>query len=105
LTKNCYVTTDIYDKPEISRLDIQDRHATFLAIRWPTGDYEVYDDIMVLQDLFPAIFSYIYKDPGLLDAKIEPKILLPNAISGILVDNGIIVGGINDGEPLFVVGP
>lgn len=105
LTKNCYVTTDIYDISEISRLDIQDRHATFLAIRWPTGDYEEYDDITVLQDLFPAVFAYLYKDLAILDAKIEPIISIPNAISGASVDNGIIVGGINDGEPLFVVVP
>ena len=107
LTKNCYITTDIYDKSEMSRLDIQDRYGTFLAIRWPTGDFIKYDNITVLQDLFPAIFAYLYKDTSVLEAKIEPVIplfssVVPNAISGSYVSNGIIYGGINDGESLFL---
>jgi len=104
LTKNCYITTDVYDISEISRLDIQDRHGTFLAIRWPTGDFVNYDDITVLQDLFPAVFAYLYKDTTLLEAKIEPIIPIPNKISGASVHNGIIDGGIDDGEPLFLSG-
>ena len=39
LTKNCEVLSIDYDISEISRLDIQDRYATFLAIRWPTENY------------------------------------------------------------------
>jgi hypothetical protein len=102
LTKNCFITTDVYDISEISRLDIQDRHGTFLAIRWPTGDFEAYDDITVLQDIFPAVFAYLYKDPAILEAKVEPILQLPNFISGVSVDNGVIDGGIDDGEPLFL---
>ena len=104
LTKNCYRTTDVYDISEISRLDIQDRFATFLAIRWPTGDFVKYDDITVLQDLFPAVFAYLYKDTTILEAKIEPIIPIPNSISGASVNNGVILGGINDGELLFLSG-
>jgi len=104
LTKNCTITTDVYDISEITRLDIQDRHATFLAIRWPTGDFVEYDDILVLQDLFPAVFAYLYKDTTILDAKIEPIIPISNSISGASVDNGVILGGINDGELLFLSG-
>lgn len=100
LTKNCFETTN--DISEISRLDIQDRHGSFLAIRWPTGDYEKYDDITVLQDVFPAVFAYLYRDAAILDAKIEPVITAPYATSGAAVNNGIIVGGIDDGEPLFL---
>lgn len=102
LTKNCHVTTDVYGISEISRLDIQDRHATFLAIRWPTGDFVHYDDITVLQDVFPATFAYLYQDVSILESKIEPLIPVPNSISGASVYNGIIDGGINDGEPLFL---
>ena len=44
LTKNCSILgKDDYNLSEISRLDIQDRFATFLAIRWPTKDFEKYD--------------------------------------------------------------
>ena len=105
LTKNCNMTAGFYDISEISRLDIQDRYATFLAIRWPTGDFVQYDDITVLQDLFPAIFAYLYKDTTILDAKIEPIILISNSIesiSGASVNNGVIYGGIDNGELLFL---
>lgn len=104
LTKNCSSLTNSYDISEISRLDIQDRHGDFLAIRWPTGDFVKYDDITVLQDLFPSVFAYLYKDNTILQSKIEPIIPIPNRISGVTVDNGVIVGGINDGEFLFLSG-
>ncbi|HSL45279.1 MAG TPA: hypothetical protein VK897_17730 [Anaerolineales bacterium] len=102
LTKNCNMTTGVYDASEISRLDIQDRHGTFLAIRWPTGDFTKYDHITVLQDLFPAVFAYLYQDATLLQAKIDPVILTDETVSGVSVRNGIIEGGTDDGEPLFL---
>lgn len=104
LTKNCTSLTDVYDISKISRLDIQDRYGSFLAIRWPTGDFLEYDDIVVLQDLFPAVFAYLYKDKTILNSRIEPKIPIPNTISGASVNNGYIFGGINDGELLFLSG-
>ena len=103
LTKNCTYTEDDYEISEISRLDIQDRFSTFLAIRWPSSDFEEYDDITVLQDLFPAIFAYIFEDQELLESKIEPLIINSNRniISGVGVSDGVIEGGIHDGETLF----
>jgi hypothetical protein len=104
LTKGCIDTTGVYDISEINRLDIQDRYGSFLAIRWPTGDFVKYDDITVLQDVFPAVFAYLYKDPSLLEAKIEPMIPPEwfSSISGAYVKDGTIVGGLNDGEPLYI---
>jgi uncharacterized membrane protein len=102
LTKNCVATESDYDISEISRLDILDRYGTFLAIKWPTQDFSQYDNITVLQDIFPAIFAYLFKDATLLAAKVEPDTLETGAISGAQVKNGIIYGGINDGEPLFI---
>jgi hypothetical protein len=102
LTKNCIGTGSDYDISEISRLDIQDRFGMFLAIKWPTEDFSEYDNITVLQDIFPAIFAYLFKDATLLEAKVEPNTLDPSSISGAQVKNGIIYGGINDGEPLFI---
>jgi hypothetical protein len=97
LTKNCTGFED-FDELEISRLDIQDRYGTFLAIRWPSDDYERYDDITVLQDLFPAVFGYLYKDQRVLESKIDPS-----TFSEVVnVQDGIIFGGIHDGEPLFL---
>ena len=101
LTKTCYITSGFYDLDEISRLDIQDRYGSFLAIRWPTEDFEEYDDIVVLQDLFPAIFAYIFEDQKFLEAKVQP-VLIGNILSGANVVDGIIEGGVHDGEPLFI---
>jgi len=101
LTKNCFITKRGYNISEISRLDIQDRYGTFLAIRWPTDDFEEYDDITVLQDLFPSIFGYLFRDREMLAAKVEPITFRAYVVSGAKVENGIIRGGINDGEPLF----
>jgi hypothetical protein len=102
LTKNCNYTGADYDITEITRLDIQDRFGCFLAIKWPTEDFSNYDDITVLQDIFPAVFAFLFKDKKLLKAKVEPTTLENYKISGASVKNGIIHGGINDGEPLFL---
>jgi hypothetical protein len=104
LTKNCAGTTGAYDISQIARLDIQDRFGTFLAIRWPTEDYGSYDEITVLQDIFPSIFAYLFHDPSILRSKIDPVTLTPSKISGASVRDGIIFGGINDGEPLYLSG-
>jgi hypothetical protein len=104
LTKNCVATGGSYDISEISRLDIQDRYGTFLAIRWPTGDSTEYDDIVVLQDVFPAIFAYLFQDTGLLEARVKPATLGEKTTSGAAVVDGVIEGGIHDGEPLFIGG-
>jgi len=101
LTKNCANPKGDYDISEITRLDIQDRNGTFLAIKWPSVDFEEYDDITVLQDLFPAIFAYIFEDQGLLKSKIEPITHNGKWICGVEVSDGTIVGGIHDGEPLY----
>jgi hypothetical protein len=102
LTKNCVELNTAYDISEVSRLDVQDRYGSFLAIRWPDARYQEYDDITILQDLFPAIFAYMYDDSQILDFKIKPIITDSYIVSGVSVKNGIIIGGIDDGQPLFV---
>lgn len=101
ITNSCYGLVDKVDLSEISRLDIQDRFATFLAIKWPTTNFEDFDEIMVLQDIFPAVFAYMYKDGSLLETKILPDIMDTQVISGATVKSGIIFGGVDDGQPLF----
>jgi hypothetical protein len=102
LTKSCGPTErGGYDISEIDRLDLQSRFGTFLAIRWPGRDFEKYDDITVLQDLFPSIFADIFSDRGMLKAKVDPVTIENQFTSGASVKNGIIYGGINNGEPLF----
>lgn len=99
LTKTCYkIKTDI-DK--IDRLDIQDRNGAFLAIRWNNG-YQKRNNIQTIQDIFPEIFEHLSTQNGLFQKiRLEP-ISTGNYTSGVIVDNGIIKGGVNDGEPLFL---
>ena len=101
-TKNCAGTRGHYETSEISRLDIQDRFGAFLAIRWPTKDVGDYDDIVVLQHLFPSLFAYLFRDAGLLEGKAGTRTREKAVISGTVVIDGIISRGMNDGEPLFV---
>jgi hypothetical protein len=102
LTKDCSATLLDYPASDISRLDLQDRYAAFLAIKWPTNDFSAYDDITILQDLFPAIFAYMYQDPNLLDSRIPPVTVPEFEIAGISINNGIIEGGNYNGELLFL---
>jgi hypothetical protein len=104
LTKNCTDTKKVYEITEITRLDMQDRFGSFLAIRWLGGEYEKYDQISVLQDVFPAIFAYLYADRGFLDLIKEPVIKNAKSTSGATIINGIISGGVDDGEALFLSG-
>jgi hypothetical protein len=97
LTKNC-ASLNEFEEAEISRLDIQDRFGTFLAIRWPDKGFERFDEIVVLQDLFPVIFAYLFDDESFLDTKIDPVTFSPVS----KVRDGIITRGINRGEALFV---
>lgn len=102
LTKNCTDLSGAYQKSEIDRVDVQDRYAAFLAIKWPGDEYDQYDDITLIQDIFPAVFAYLYNDTSLLKTKIEPVITNYNVTGGVNIINGVISGGINDGEPLFL---
>jgi hypothetical protein len=103
LTKSCESTSwGGYALSEITRLDIQDRNGAFLAIRWPGNVSEGLDDIAVLQDLFPSIFAYLFNDLGFLDAKVNPETIQRERLSGAFVNDGIIQGGVDDGEPPFL---
>lgn len=101
LTKNCTVLGSHYDPAEITRIDIQDRKGAFLAVRWPSEDYGEYDEITVLQDLFPAILAWMYRDQSLLEARPEPN-SLQMYTGGVVIKDGIIVGGADDGQPLYL---
>lgn len=104
LTKNCLGSMQgDYTLDEITPLDIQDRFGSFLAIRWPRPRPGIDDGIVILQDVFPAILAYLYDDPAFEALRI-PRRLSRDAeggIRGVTVDNGYIVGGSYDGEPLF----
>ena len=105
LTKTGY---GVHDRPndycadDIDRLDIQDRYGAFLAIRWPDEIYSRRHDIQILQDIFPAVFAYIYDDESLFEkTRIHKRTTVGKSIFGVYVEDGIIVGGKDDGNPLF----
>lgn len=100
LTKNC-AHLGSYPASEIERLDIQDRYGTFLAIRWPEGVNSAVE-IEVLQNVFPAVFEGLSESDGIFEpAKVvaATKEFLAGAV---YVNEGIISGGQDDGEPLFL---
>lgn len=105
LTKNCTtLSPGAYSVEDISRLDIQDRFGTFLAIRWPRTDSAVPEQsFKVLQDLFPRVFTFLFERPVPAERLLEPAIrsTWSEVIGGVSVDDGVIVGGPYDSEPLF----
>lgn len=90
-----------YGKSEITRLDIQDRFGSFMAIRWPKNANIDHDQINILQDIFPVVFAYLYDDASIVDARMEQLTVGERVISGVRVRDGIIEGGIDDGRLLF----
>lgn len=102
LTKNGISLSPDYDLSEVTRLDIQDRYGTFLAILWPDENYYLEHKIDTIQDVLPAVFSYMYEDEKIFELlKMSNKVEPSAAVSFAGIDNGIIIGGIDDKKPLF----
>jgi len=104
LTGNCHITSknNFLSKDKISRLHIQDRFGTFLAIRWPKVLNVFDNNLTVLQDVFPVVFATLLNDKSVLKKlKVEP-VTDGGSTSGAKVNNGIIMDGVNKGEPLFL---
>lgn len=106
LTKNCAALTRMgnsLDIKDVTRLDLQDRYGTFLAIRWPDPNYSKKHDIKILQDIFPAVFSYIFDDESLFDkTRAERNTQYSGFITkGVKISDGIIRGGKHNNAPLF----
>jgi hypothetical protein len=93
-----------FSADDIDRYDVQDRFGALLAIKWPEKQYAKKHDIKVLQDIFPAIFSYLYDDETLFNkTKMESRTVENFRILGVYVKDGVIHGGKDDGKPLFVM--
>ena len=103
LTKNCRELRN-YDVNKIDKYDLQDRYGTFLSIYWPKDISNNEQNIMITQDIFPAILSNITNNKNLFnELKVERKFFdrFENITNGVNVLNGIIKGGKDDGKPLF----
>lgn len=75
------------DPYSLSELEIMDRFSTLVAIRWPDAEKgaKYGKDIMINQDIFPAIFAYLYDSEEPLRWKIEPKAYLNGRL---VIDQG-----------------
>jgi len=93
-----------FSSGDIDRYDVQDRFGMFLAIRWPEKQHGDRYDIKILQDVFPAVFSYLYDDDTLFDKTRMKRMTKENFRTlGVYVKDGIIYGGKNNGQPLFIM--
>lgn len=102
LTKNGIGLDDEYPISEIDALDIQDRFGAFLAISWPEKDAEEKYNIEIIQDILPAVISYVYDDASSYESfRMSKDIILKEVIGGTDIVDGTIVGGADDGKPLF----
>lgn len=101
LTKNCYFLNNVYASEEINRLDLQSRFGAFLSIKMPDNHQIPRKNIRVLQDVFPEILDYLTESNEFSEMKVKP-ITVQDVTSSVHVDNGIIKGGLNDGEPLYL---
>ena len=105
LTKNCRnLNKKKIDVKTIDKYDIQDRYGTFFSIYWPNDIKEIERDLVITQDIFPAILSSITNNKDLFnELKVERKFFddIDWSIGGINVYDGIIKGGKYDGRPLF----
>ena len=103
LTVNCYNVPKEYDVSKINRYHIQDRYGSFLAIHWPNELKKNSHDIRILQDVFTSVLAKIYNNNDIWDkGKVSSKLISMVAGEGVSVENGIITGGKNDGEELFL---
>lgn len=101
LTGNC--TWLKMPSSKVTRLDLQDRYGTFLAIRWPKSLDGNDKKITVIQELFPNIFSELMGNNTLIEKiKIPSTTVEDFRTSEIGVKNGIIQGGVDKGKPLFL---
>ena len=92
-----------YKAEDLDRYDIQDRFGMFLAIKWPDENLRSKYDIKILQDVFPAVLSYLYEDDSLFDTLRMKRMTKDNHRTlGIYVEDGIIHGGKDDGRKLFL---
>jgi len=89
------------DIRKIGRMNIQDRYGAFLAIKWPENLQHNESSIIVLQDIFPVVLDALFDTKDFSRLKIEPKTLLPEVVAGAAVNNGIIIGGRDDGRLLY----
>ena len=105
LIGNCLMANGFSSANEVHRKNLQDSFGMFLSIKWPKSFKNPVDnDITVLQDVFPSILATILEDKKIFNPlKVKPVTIdVFNANAGVIIDNGIIKGGPDDGKKLFL---
>ena len=103
LTKNCNELRN-FKISTIDKYDIQDRYGAFLAIHEPDDLDFKRDNLQIIQNIFPSILKNITNNSELFnELETERKFFdrFNNRVGGVNVLDGIIVGGKDDGKPLF----
>jgi YidC/Oxa1 family membrane protein insertase len=88
-----------YNEDEIRAEHILDMYGSFLAVRLP--DYFIHEDIVILQNVFINILSYLFDDNNIYDYKIPA---ITRGGTGVLpsgsITNGKITFGADKGKSL-----
>ena len=98
LTRGCGPISP-YPEEQIIAQDIADRLGVFLAIKW-LGDYRPNYEIKILQDVIPAVFSYMTGENIMYEYGLNMK-TKAQASDIVLIKNGIIQYGKDKGKPLY----
>ena len=100
LTKNC-TSLKQYESKDITRLDVQDRYGTFLAIRSPDG-ISLNFEKKILQNVLLYVSEKLYKNDVDLNKYINEEFINNSELpSEINIFNNLIQGGIDNNQPLF----
>jgi hypothetical protein len=95
---------DDYPEEEITRPLLQDRWGAFLAIRWPKETEQQQYELELIQDVFPAVLSYVYEDSTLME-HVLPRVSTRAYSDAVLIEDGWIMKGPDRGERLFLGSP
>ncbi len=98
LTGNCMALKGT-EAMEVTRLDLQDRFGTFLAIRWPDTLAHDVRELIVLQDLFPVVFENLAANRPTSLYRLNSTTDAWNKQN--YIKKGQIVYGKDAGHPLF----
>ena len=91
-----------YTRSDVDRFDVQDRFGMFLAVRWPDMNRAGNYDIRTLQDVMPAVLSYLFDDSSVFNAlRVGRRIADAHRIMGVNVEDGVVRGGKDDGKKLY----
>jgi hypothetical protein len=100
LTLNCAWIAGL-SPSKIDRQAIQDRAGVYFAVHWPKSLGEM-PPINIIQDIFPSLISGVYGASELAEKLRWPQNSIEGRFGEVFVKDGIIYGGPDDGQRLFL---